>query len=63
MEVLEGLGKISKKAADDMAHMEFKKYKDQQRQIEDQKAAEELEKEAQKLISSPNKKKKSKAKK
>ena len=63
MEILEGLGKISKKQADDMAHIELEKYKEQQRQIEDQHVAEALEKEAQKLIGAPADKKKTKAKK
>ena len=62
MEILERLGKISKKQADDMAHLEFKKYKKQQRQIEDHSAADALEKEAQKLINAPADKKKTKAK-
>ena len=63
MEILEGLGKISKKQADDMAHLEFKEYKKQQCQIEDQHVAEALEKEARKLIGAPADKKKTKAKK
>lgn len=63
MEILEGLGKISKKQADDMAHLEFKEYKKQQRRIEDHSAADALEKEAQKLINAPADKKKTKAKK
>ena len=63
MEILEGLGKISKKQADDMAHLEFKEYKKQQRRIEDHSAADALEKEARKLINSPADKKKTKAKK
>ena len=63
MEILEGLGKISKKQADDMAHIEFDKYKEQQRRIEDQSAADALEKEARKLINAPTDKKKTKAKK
>lgn len=63
MEILDGLGKISKKAADDMAGLEFTKYKDQQKQIEDQSTADALEKEAQKLIGAPAKKEISKAKK
>ena len=63
MEILERLGKISKKQADDMAHIEFDKYKEQQRQIEDQHVAEALEKEAQKLIGAPADKKNTKAKK
>ena len=63
MEILEGLGKISKKQADDMAHLEFKGYKKQQRRIEDHSAADTLEKEAQKLINAPADKKKTKAKK
>ena len=63
MEILEGLGKLSKKQADDMAHLEFKEYKKQQRQIEDHSAADALEKEAQKLINAPADKKKTKAKK
>ena len=63
MEILEGLGKISKKQADDMANLEFKKYKKQQRRIEDHSAADVLEKEARKLINAPADKKKTKAKK
>ena len=63
MEILEGLGRISKKQADDMAHIEFDKYKEQQRQIEDHYVAEALEKEARKLINSSEDKKKTKAKK
>lgn len=63
MEILEGLGKISKQQADDMAHLEFKEYKKQQRRIEDHSAADALEKEAQKLINAPADKKKTKAKK
>ena len=63
MEILEGLGKLSKKQADDMAHLEFKEYKKQQRRIEDHSAADALEKEAQKLINAPADKKKTKAKK
>ena len=63
MEILEGLDKISKKQADDMAHMEFKEYKKQQRRIEDHSAADALEKESQTLIGSPADKKKTKAKK
>lgn len=63
MEILEGMGKISKKQADDMAHLEFKEYKKQQRRIEDHSAADALEKEAQKLINAPADKKKTKAKK
>lgn len=63
MEILDRLGKISKKQADDMAHLEFKEYKKQQRWIEDHSAADALEKEAQKLIGSPADKKKTKAKK
>ena len=63
MGIMEVLGKISKKQADDMAHIEFEKYKEQQRQIEDQQVAEALEKEAQKLINAPADKKKTKAKK
>ena len=63
MEILEGLGKISKKQADDMAHLEFKEYKKQQRRIEGHSAADVLEKEAQKLINASVDKKKTKAKK
>ena len=63
MEILEGLGKISKTQADDMAYLEFKEYKKQQRRIEDHSAADSLEKEAQKLINAPADKKKKKAKK
>ena len=63
MEILEGLGKLSKKQADDMAHLEFKEYKKQQRRIEDHSAADALEKEAQKLINASADKKKTKAKK
>ena len=63
MEILEGLGKISKQQADDMAHLEFKEYKKQQRRIEDHSVADALEKEAQKLINAPADKKKTKAKK
>ena len=63
MEILEGLGKISKKQADDMANLEFKEYKKQQRRIEDHSAADALEKEAQKLINAPADKQKTKAKK
>lgn len=63
MEILERLGKISKNQADDMAHLEFKEYKKQQRRIEDHSAADALEKEAQKLINAPADKKKTKAKK
>ena len=59
MEILEGLGQISKKEADNMAHLEFEKYKEHQRQIEDTGAAEELEKEAQRLIASGKQKTKS----
>ena len=63
MEILERLGKISKKQADDMAHLEFKEYKKQQRRIADHSSADALEKEARKLINAPLDKKKTKAKK
>ena len=52
MEILEGLGKTSKQAADEMARLEFGKYKDEQKRIGDQASADALEREARKLIES-----------
>ena len=58
MEILDGLGKISKKNADDLAGKEFKKYKEIQHQIKDEKVLEALEQEAKKVLAKPHKVKK-----
>lgn len=50
MEILNGLGKIKKEMAEELAAKEFDKYQKNQREIEDKTAAQALEEEAKAII-------------
>jgi hypothetical protein len=50
LEILESLGRVSKKMAEDHAHLEFEKYKHEERQRDDRKAMSEFEEETKKIL-------------
>ncbi|MFN5609451.1 MAG: virulence RhuM family protein [Holosporales bacterium] len=55
MDILQGLGRVSKQNADALAETEFTKYQEQQRLLDDAAAAEELDAEIKRVLASPKK--------
>jgi hypothetical protein len=55
MDILQGLGRVSKQNADALAEAEFAKYQGQQRIVDDAKAAEELDAEVKRVLASSKK--------
>lgn len=53
MDILQGLGRVSKQNADVLAETEFTKYQEQQRVLEDKAAREELDAEVKRVLASP----------
>jgi hypothetical protein len=55
MDILQGLGRVSKQNADALAETEFTKYQEQQRVLDDAAAAEELDAEVKRVLALPKK--------
>jgi hypothetical protein len=62
MDILQGLGRVSKQNADALAETEFTKYQEQQRLLDDAAAAEELDAEVKRVLASPKRPAKKKGK-
>jgi hypothetical protein len=55
MDILQGLGRVSKQNADALAETEFTKYQEEQRVLDDAAAAEELDAEVKRVLALPEK--------
>jgi hypothetical protein len=55
VDILQGLGPVSKQNADALAETEFTQYQEQQRVLDDAAAAEELDAEVKRMLALPKK--------